>query len=281
MSDRYSQLVRLPVGGRLAKRVGLPQPVELERGPARRSAAGCCWAAPGASPRRPRGCWPLSASTPRRRSTTRCARTPRRPGWTRRCSIPRRRPTRRSRRSSSTPPGSRPRRSSSSCSASSTRRSARGRCRRAASIVLGGGRARALEGFTRSLGKEIGRGATSTSCTSTPGAEDRIGSTLRFLLSPRSAYVSGQVVRVGPGAATALDGRRWPARPRWSRAPRAGSARRSPTVLEREGATVGRVPARPQADARPRARHHRPRHARGARRARSRTGLDISSTTRA
>ena len=32
MSDRYSQLVRLPVAGRLAKRVGLPQPVELERG---------------------------------------------------------------------------------------------------------------------------------------------------------------------------------------------------------------------------------------------------------
>src|SRR5688500_4045388 len=32
MSDRYSQLVKLPVAGGLAKRVGLPQPVELERG---------------------------------------------------------------------------------------------------------------------------------------------------------------------------------------------------------------------------------------------------------
>src|SRR5262249_51403976 len=34
-----------------------------------------------------------------------------------------------------------------------------------------------------------------------PGGEDQLASTLRFLLSPRSAYVSGQVVRVGPGVA--------------------------------------------------------------------------------
>src|SRR6201991_3340880 len=32
MTDLYSQLVSLPVAGTLAKRVGLPQPVELERG---------------------------------------------------------------------------------------------------------------------------------------------------------------------------------------------------------------------------------------------------------
>jgi 3-oxoacyl-[acyl-carrier protein] reductase len=62
-------------------------------------------------------------------------------------------------------------------------------------IVFGGGK-RALEGFTRSLGKEIGRGATVQLVHVEPGAEDGIGSTLRFLLSPRSAYVSGQVVRV-------------------------------------------------------------------------------------
>ena len=30
------------------------------------------------------------------------------------------------------------------------------------------------------------------------GAEDQLDSTLRFLLSPRSAYVSGQVIRIGP-----------------------------------------------------------------------------------
>src|SRR4051794_6340988 len=56
---------------------------------------------------------------------------------------------------------------------------------------------RALEGFTRSLGKEVGRGATVQLVHVEPGAEDQLESTLRFLLSPRSAYVSGQVVRIG------------------------------------------------------------------------------------
>ena len=31
MSDLYSQLVSLPVAGTVAKRIGLPQPVELDR----------------------------------------------------------------------------------------------------------------------------------------------------------------------------------------------------------------------------------------------------------
>src|SRR3954464_11879477 len=57
---------------------------------------------------------------------------------------------------------------------------------------------RALEGFTRSLGKEVGRGATVQLVEVAPGAEDQVESTVRFLLSPRSAYVSGQVVRVTP-----------------------------------------------------------------------------------
>jgi 3-oxoacyl-[acyl-carrier protein] reductase len=61
---------------------------------------------------------------------------------------------------------------------------------------------RALEGFTRSLAKEIGgRGATCQLVYVSKGAEDQLDSTLRFLLSPRSAYVSGQVVRVGAGVA--------------------------------------------------------------------------------
>jgi 3-oxoacyl-[acyl-carrier protein] reductase len=61
---------------------------------------------------------------------------------------------------------------------------------------------RALEGFVRSLGKEIGgRGSTAQLVLVSPGAEDQLASTLRFLLSPRSAYVSGQVVRIGAGAA--------------------------------------------------------------------------------
>jgi 3-oxoacyl-[acyl-carrier protein] reductase len=56
---------------------------------------------------------------------------------------------------------------------------------------------RGLEGFTRSLGKEVGRGCTVQLVYVAPGAETAIGSTLRFLLSPKSAYVSGQVIRVG------------------------------------------------------------------------------------
>ncbi|GAA4729181.1 3-oxoacyl-ACP reductase [Nocardioides endophyticus] len=61
---------------------------------------------------------------------------------------------------------------------------------------------RALEGFTRSLGKEIGRGGTVQLVYVADGAEGSVASTLAFLLSPKSAYVSGQVVRVGAHGAT-------------------------------------------------------------------------------
>ena len=61
---------------------------------------------------------------------------------------------------------------------------------------------RALEGFTRSLAKEIGgKGSTAQLIYVAKGAEDQLESTLRFLLSPRSAYVSGQVVRIDKGVA--------------------------------------------------------------------------------
>ena len=56
---------------------------------------------------------------------------------------------------------------------------------------------RALEGFTRSVGKEVRRGASANLVYVEEGAEDQVESTLRFLLSPRSAYVSGQVARIG------------------------------------------------------------------------------------
>ncbi len=56
---------------------------------------------------------------------------------------------------------------------------------------------RALEGFTRSLGKEIGRGGTVQLVYVADGSEASALSTLAFLLSPKSAYVSGQVVRIG------------------------------------------------------------------------------------
>jgi 3-oxoacyl-[acyl-carrier protein] reductase len=66
-------------------------------------------------------------------------------------------------------------------------------------LVQGGERVaqRALEGFTRSLGKEIGRGSTVQLVYVADGAEGGLASTLGFLLSPKSAYVSGQVVRIG------------------------------------------------------------------------------------
>ncbi|NYH44304.1 3-oxoacyl-[acyl-carrier protein] reductase [Micromonospora jinlongensis] len=65
---------------------------------------------------------------------------------------------------------------------------------------------RALEGLVRSIGKEFGRGSTAQLVYVTraeDGVLTSLESTLRFLLSGRSAYVSGQVIRVGGGEATA------------------------------------------------------------------------------
>ncbi len=59
---------------------------------------------------------------------------------------------------------------------------------------------RSLEGFTRSLAKELRNGATATlvylSADAKPAATG-LESTLRFVLSSKSAYVDGQVFRVG------------------------------------------------------------------------------------
>jgi 3-oxoacyl-[acyl-carrier protein] reductase len=101
---------------------------------------------------------------------------------------------------------------------------------------------RALEGFTRSLGKEVGRGGTSQLVYVAEGAEGAVGSTLGFLLSPKSAYVSGQVVRVGLRAKEPAE------HPGWQRplagkvALVTGAARgigeQISRVLARDGATV-------------------------------------------
>ena len=61
---------------------------------------------------------------------------------------------------------------------------------------------RALEGFTRSLGKELGNGSTVNLVYVAPGAEKAIESTLAFFISPKSAYVSGQVARIGATGTT-------------------------------------------------------------------------------
>ena len=67
---------------------------------------------------------------------------------------------------------------------------------------------RALEGLVRSMGKEVRRGATAQLIYVGKKAEHQIESTLRFCLSPKSAYVSGQVIRIGASALNA-DGIDW------------------------------------------------------------------------
>ncbi len=55
---------------------------------------------------------------------------------------------------------------------------------------------RALEGATRSVAKEMRAGGTANLVLVPAGAEPAVDATIRFLLSGRSAYVSGQVVRL-------------------------------------------------------------------------------------
>ena len=58
---------------------------------------------------------------------------------------------------------------------------------------------RALEGITRSIGKELRDGATANLILVDDGAEANVDASVRFLLSGRAAYVDGQVIRVGAG----------------------------------------------------------------------------------
>jgi 3-oxoacyl-[acyl-carrier protein] reductase len=68
---------------------------------------------------------------------------------------------------------------------------------------------RALEGLVRSVGKEVKRGATAQLVYVRPAAEDQLESTLRFFLSPKSAFVSGQVVRIGKATAEQPEALDW------------------------------------------------------------------------
>lgn len=64
---------------------------------------------------------------------------------------------------------------------------------------------RALEGFVRSVGKEFGRGVTAQLVYVANGGESNMESTLRFLVSARSAYVSGQVIRISAASSSTVD----------------------------------------------------------------------------
>ena len=64
---------------------------------------------------------------------------------------------------------------------------------------------RALEGFVKSVGKEFKKGIAAHLIYVDAGAEANLESTLRFAASPRSAYVSGQVVRVSKADVVDVD----------------------------------------------------------------------------
>jgi 3-oxoacyl-[acyl-carrier protein] reductase len=206
MSDRYAQLTRLPVAGTLTKRIGLPRPVELERGPGDiegRVLAG--------------GDGRLRDAIPSGSGETVKALVFDASGI------------------------------ATSAGLVELQRFFHPNLRRlppCGRIVVLAGPAdsvaqRALEGFTRSLAKEAGRGIAVQLVRVDPGAEDQCGSTLRFLLSPRSAYVSGQVISISPSDRVlpdSLEGKL---------ALVTGAARgigaSIAEVLEREGATVVRL----------------------------------------
>ncbi len=63
-----------------------------------------------------------------------------------------------------------------------------------------------VEGFVRSLAKEIGRvGATANQIVVTPGAESRAGAVLRYVLSTKSAFVTAQPIVVDARARAIAD----------------------------------------------------------------------------
>jgi 3-oxoacyl-[acyl-carrier protein] reductase len=236
MSDRYSQLVRLPIAGGVAKRVGLPQPVTLERGSSSvsgRVLLGGAGRVAEAAARvlRDMGVDAATALDDPVRSHAAAA------GLDAAVFNPEAPADRTFKALVFDATGI-----SSSADLVELQRFFHPTIRRVEPsgrvIVLGGGR-RALEGFTRSLGKEVGRGATVNLVQVAPGAEEAISPTLRFLLSPRSAYVSGQVVWVGAGRAVPLAGRS---------ALVTGASRgigaAIAEVLEREGASVTRLDLR-------------------------------------
>ncbi len=70
----------------------------------------------------------------------------------------------------------------------------------------------ALEGFVRSVGKEIGRNGSTAACVFVEaGAEAQLDGLLAFLLSPRAAFVSGARIRLTAAAGVRRGGNGNPA----------------------------------------------------------------------
>lgn len=102
---------------------------------------------------------------------------------------------------------------------------------------------RSLEGFVRSLAKEVGRGGSANLVYVGKGAEGSLGSTLEFLLSPKSAYVSGQVVRLGSTSLVNADKIADPTKPLAGKVALVTGASRGlgaamARTLHRDGATI-------------------------------------------
>ncbi|MDY6467577.1 3-oxoacyl-ACP reductase [Acinetobacter faecalis] len=64
---------------------------------------------------------------------------------------------------------------------------------------------RALEGFVKSVAKEFKKGIAANLVYVDPTAKDNLESALRFTISPRSAYVSGQVICVSKAKTVDID----------------------------------------------------------------------------
>jgi 3-oxoacyl-[acyl-carrier protein] reductase len=198
MADRYSQLINTPVGKLVAKNVGLPQPLSLDRyQPGQPLVKGRVLAGAAAGGRLGKAIEQVLAdaradvaSAPAESETYKALvfdatgiATPEQLDELRAFFSPTIRQVVRSGRAIvlGTPPAD---------TATASERIAQ----------------RALEGFVRSVGKEIRKGSTANLVSVAPGAEGQLASTLRFLLSPRSAYVSAQVIRIGNGEpAPAID----------------------------------------------------------------------------
>ncbi len=101
---------------------------------------------------------------------------------------------------------------------------------------------RALEGIVRSIGKELRGGGTANLVLVAEGADDALEGTLRFLLSGRSAYVSGQVFHLAEPVAPVQAPADWDAPLAGKVAVVTGAARgigaAIVSTLARDGATV-------------------------------------------